>query len=144
MPLQKDGDGDTIPFDDETVVADDCLLRRINPDHHLTLKEGRYRASSSAFSESSSSEGKFGGMSVQLERLAPNAVAQLPPDWGLVRIKVSALRARGCLVGIDPEPHDPSHTNVWGGPNGRPGKKVPVQETDYEWVVFPTRMRSHN
>lgn len=142
MPLVRDADGQTIPYDDDTLTADDFLLRRIDPDHHLVSTDAGYRVTSAAFSESSPNASKYGGMSVQVERLAADPLAQLPPDWGLVKVRVGTLRAKNYLVGVDPVDGDDSHTCVWAAPLGKPGKKIPIKEADYHWVVLPTKMRA--
>ena len=141
MPLDKDGDGETIPYDDDTIGPDDYVLRRINPDHHLAPTDHGYRLSSSAFSESGANVSKYGGMSCQLERLAPNALDGLPEGWGLVKVRAGIVRAKGYLVGLDPVPGDDAHTCVWGGPQGKPGRKVPIKDGDYEWVLRPPKMQ---
>lgn len=140
MPLVRDADGQTIPYDDDRLTDDDFLLRRINP-VHLTSTDAGYRVTSAAFSESSANVSKYGGMSVQIERLAVNPLAQLPPDWGMIRIRVGTLRAKNYLIGVDPVDGDDSHTSVWAAPAGKPGRKVPIKEGDYEWVVLPAKMR---
>lgn len=99
-----------------------------------------YRLSSSAFCESNQGFSKYGGMSTQLERVVANPLADLPPGWGLVRIRVGTLRAKGYRVGIDPVPGDDAHTCAWGGQQGKPGRKVPVKE-DYQWVHRPAKMQ---
>lgn len=142
MPLVRDEDGQTIPYDDDSLTADDFLLRRIDPNHHLVPTDAGCKVTSAAFSESSPNVSKYGGMSVQVERLAADPLAQLPPGWGMVKFRVGTLRAKDYLVGVDPVDGDDSHTCVWAAPKGKPAKKVPIKPADYEWVVLPTKMQA--
>lgn len=142
MPVDKDQDGETLPYNDDQISDDEYLLRRIDPDHHLAQTSTGYRLSSSAFSESSRSVSKYGGMSAQLERMVRDPLDGLAPGWGIVKIRVGALREKDYLVGLDPQNGDNSHTSVWGGVQGKPGRKVPLKTTDYEWVQLPDKMRS--
>ena len=106
------------PHDDETIEADDQIVRRISPDHHIVWDENRgcNRISSKAFSPSSSPNG---GMSVDIEKLIieaglnPYEFVTNPEFTGSVVFLAGAIRQIGLIVGSNPLQENPYHGEVW-------------------------------
>lgn len=112
------------PFDDQNILDDDNLIRRINLDQHTTTDQdtGRKRISTKAFSNSSLERG--GGMSVDVENqiialgLEPKKYVTDPPFLASVYMKAKLVRDNGLIVGSTPTKENPCHADVWSpGPS---------------------------
>lgn len=109
------------PYDEDQIKAEDTIIRRINPDHHVVWDEnrGRNRVSSKAFTPSS---GENDGMSVDVEALIiadghdPKEYVTTPVFIGSVAFSAGVARALDLRVGYDPIPKNPYHGEVWGNP----------------------------
>ena len=107
------------PYDDLKIFADDLLIRRIDPKQHIINDEnlGCLRISSKAFHPSSEHNG---GLSVDVKSLIdaagidPKLFVTNPKQIGSVAFKTGAARAVELKVGLDPEPDNPYHGQVWG------------------------------
>ena len=99
QPPPRDEDGNVVPHDNEGILPEDGIIRRI-PEHHIVTDEkiGGRRISSMAFKCSS---GPNGGMSVdlqqQIEEAGLDAKAFVTtPSWiGSVRFRAGQLRTEG-------------------------------------------------
>jgi hypothetical protein len=111
------------PYDELSLLADDIIIRRINPNQHIVRDQntGRDRISSKAFSPSS---GLQGGMSVDIEKLIVAAGLDArrfvtAPIWtGSVSFVASQVRALDMWIGFDPLPQNVHHAEVWRAPDG--------------------------
>jgi hypothetical protein len=137
------------PFDDLTLASDDFIIRRIDPDFHITKDHdtGRARISSAAFTMSSQPPS---GMSVDILKLmeadgvVPQNYVTTPKFRGAICFPVSAVRNAGLRVGHDPiKDHptladNPYHGSIWG-PVDKPTKITGSQKTTLqraaEWFV---------
>lgn len=106
------------PYDDATIVADDTIIRRINPVYHVVWDENRsrYRVSTKAYSPSSE---PLGGMSVDIEKsilaagLEGSEFVTNPTFTGSVAFPAGRVRNLGLLVGYDPIFENLHHGEVW-------------------------------
>lgn len=130
------------PYDEPEILADDAIIRRIDPSQHVVFDENANcnRVSTKAFSPSS---GPNEGMSVDLERLISAAgldaqkFVTTPKYIGSVVFNTGSARAAELLVGYDPLPENPYHGQVWG--QNRPNRFSRTQKTALmeasEWFV---------
>ncbi|WCL54405.1 hypothetical protein [Gimibacter soli] len=123
------------PYDDDSIEADDLIIRRIDPENHLVYDENLQtnRLSSQVFSPSSG-----GGMSVDIEKLI-TATGSMPeeyvvtPKWkGAVQFTAGAARDVELMVGLDPLDSNPCHGEVWGR-FSRSQKRALMEAS--EWLV---------
>jgi hypothetical protein len=106
------------PYDDATIVGEDLLIRRIDPEFHVVPdhNKGGLRLSTKAFCESS--EGSQ-GMSVDLKgdivgaSLDPRAYVRTPKYVGAVEFTARIPRSVDLAVGKEPEKNNPYHGEVW-------------------------------
>lgn len=134
----------TIPHDDETILPNDLIIRRINPDQHMVMvqNEGRRRLSSKAFSPSS---GEHGGMSVDAEKLIrergqdPHVFVTTPVFTCSVWFTARTIRELGLMIGYEPIPENYAHAEVWGGtrPNRFTGSQQRSLREQAQWYVPP-------
>lgn len=130
------------PYDEKEILADDCIIRRINPVYHIIQDENRgcRRISSAAFKPSS---GENAGMSVDIEAkivasgLEPRRYVTTPVFTGSVCFSAQSVRDLGLWIGYDPLPENEHHGEVWGNP--RPNRFTKSQVNDLqgaaEWYV---------
>lgn len=112
------------PYDEPAILGEDLILRRINPEFHLTLDKNfnDRRVSTQAFKPSD--DGSW--MSVDIEKLIV-ADGKDPKEWvttgsftGAVSFQAASARALGLKIGFDPIkehptlPDNPYHGAVWG------------------------------
>lgn len=132
----------TKPYDEKNILADDRIIRRINPVQHVIRDDNRgcERISSKAFKPSS---GENSGMSVDIEA-SIIAAGYNPQQWvttpiftGSVYFLAHAVRALNLWVGYDPVPRNPHHGEVWG--NSSPSRFTGTQRKGLhkaaEWYV---------
>ena len=113
------------PYDDPKIGAEDVLIRRIHPRHHIVQDSNRgfQRVSTKAFSASSSPDG---GMSVDIEALIveagldPRQFVTTPKYVGSVAFPAGLAREFGLLIGGSPSPRNPYHGEVWGSAEAKP------------------------
>lgn len=132
------------PYDDEDILPDDVIIRRINPEQHMVWdqNEGRKRISSKAFSPSS---GEYGGMSVDIEKLItargqdPKAFVTTPVFTCSVWFTADNIRGLGLKIGYEPTPDNHAHGEVWG--TNRPNRFTKAQQSTLreqaQWYVAP-------
>lgn len=127
-----------LPYDEEEILADDVVIRRVNPQQHLVRDEisGTMRISSKLFSPSS---GVYGGMSVDLLKLMEEASVDArqfvttPVFTGSVQFCAATARRVTLRIGYDPIINRPSlednpyHGEVWG-PEERPDRFTNAQK----------------
>lgn len=115
---------DREPYDEQEILPDDLIIRRINPKYHVVWDENRnrYRVSSAAFNKTSR---PFGGMSVDIEKLIlaaniePKLYVTNPVFTASVSFKASEIRSLGLLIGYEPVEatehtvENPFHGEVW-------------------------------
>jgi hypothetical protein len=117
-PPPRDEHGIVVPHDNEGILAEDGVIRRVSERYHVvTDGRGGRRLSSMAFRASSDPNA---GMSVDLESsiieagLDPKAYVTTPKWMGSVRLRAGDLRSKGFQVGYVPLPDNPHHGEVWG------------------------------
>ena len=120
--------------DDLEVAHEWGLLRRIPPRHFVWEADGSVRPSSAAFVDAPDGD----PMSVVVaERCAgPEAVLEGHEGFALVRIPMSAVRAKGLEVVPAPTEAEPAHALVVGKKT-RSVRKALARAS--EWIVPPPR-----
>ncbi|MEM1141427.1 MAG: hypothetical protein AAGI88_02485 [Pseudomonadota bacterium] len=124
------------PYDEEEIVDDDVIVRRVDPEQHVIWDSNtnRNRISSKLYSKSS---GVNGGMSVDIERLIihagiePAKFVTTPKHVGSVWFTAQDVRAFDLMVGYDPIENvaglqdNPFHGEVW---TRRPSRRFSNQQ----------------
>ena len=106
------------PFDDPDLLDDDLLIRRIDPENHLTTchDTNSKKISTKAFCASS---GLNGGMSVdipkhmQAESVDPYEYVTTPKYVGSVVFSAGSARGVELVAAHDPIEDNPYHGQVW-------------------------------
>ena len=141
-----------LPHDEPAIDADDLIIRRINPQHHV-VPDNNFscmRISSKAFAAST---GPDAGMSVDIEKLIvaggedPKTYVVTPVFTGAVAFSASAIRSLGLWVGYDPLEENPYHGEVWNSTANRHNKFSKAQKDGLaaaaEWYVSLSGVQLH-
>lgn len=139
------------PYDEERILAEDAIIRRINPEQHVIWDENRQRRriASKAFNKSSGSKA---GMSVDIEGLIVEA-EQLPKTYvttpvftGSVAMSAGDIRALELWIGYEPIANvpnvqdNPFHGEVWATTERRSfsdGQKLGLARSARWYVELP-------
>lgn len=138
MPLKHlvDVNGVTRVVDSPDIASDHRLIRGVSPQHLSPNGKGGQKLSSMLYNAAS---GLDSGMSTDSEPLVieagldPLEHVQSRSEWiGAVVLTAGELRARGLVVGYDPEAGNPFHCQGWGDPTK--GQKRSLAKTA-TWLV---------
>ena len=108
------------PYDEPDIRADEQIIRRINPQHHVVPDDNRQcrRISSKAYKPSSEPNAGMSnaGMSIDIEKLIT------PVYTGAVVFSANDIRSLGLWIGYEPVAGNPYHGEVWGQTPSRHNK----------------------
>lgn len=124
------------PFvDDQTIAADDFVLRRIAKVQQVIDPkfESGIRPNSGSFDDSSDSPLS---MTLASGCADPARLIEGFEGAGVIRVPVRELRLLGQGFIRDPTPNDPAHVLVFGPKAGSFGKKVLKHAS---WMITPSR-----
>ena len=120
------------PYDEPDIRADEQIIRRINPQHHVVPDDNRQcrRISSKAYKPSSEPNAGMSnaGMSIDIEKLIvraghePQKYVVTPVYTGAVVFSANDIRSLGLWIGYEPVAGNPYHGEVWGQTPSRHNK----------------------
>jgi hypothetical protein len=120
-----------VPFvDDETIEADEKLLRRIHPKQVVRDQDGGFRPSSAAFTDAELSVDIESKMT-ELGRTHQSCLDGFE-NYGLVWFSAATARANEQAVCRDPIPENAAHGIVYGAKPTRVKKQLVQGST---WIV---------
>jgi hypothetical protein len=120
------------PYDEPAIVADDIIIRRVNPIEHVIYDDNRkcHRVSSKLYKASSVVNG---GMSVDIEKMVvsagiePKIFVVNPVYTGAIAFSAVSIRSLGLWIGYEPLQNNPYHGEVWNSNPSRHNKFTGAQ-----------------